>query len=112
MGELIEATDVEESARLVETGKHLLASLKETHARELELWRDAFEEVEFRQRWGDVDGMLEGWKGQLTDLDDDLLDSERELCEVKIEVAGVQKDHDALLMVQSEFERIKNGDIK
>ena len=112
MAEHIQASDIEESFLLVKTGQDLLNSLKETQDRELELRRVAFEQVEFRQRYGDTDGMLIEWSGQLRDIDNDLLEGAREIQEVEDEVAGVQRDHDALLMVQSEFERIKNGDIK
>ena len=107
MAEEIEARDIEESAHLLKTGKDLLESLKGIRARQLEVRRLTVLEVEYRQRWGDIDGMLEEWEGHLGDVDDDLLDSERELREVEDEVAEVEKEHEALLMVQDEFNRIK-----
>ena len=107
MAEQIEARDFEESTRLLKTGKDLLESLQGIRARQLEVRRLTVLEIEYRQRWGDIDGMLEMWEGQLTDLDDDLLDSQRELREVKDEVEEVEKEHEALLAVHEEYLRIK-----
>ena len=107
MAESIKAEDIEQSTRLVETGRDLLESLKGIRARQLEVRRLTVLEVEYRQQVGDVDGMLVEWEGHLGDVDDDLLDSERELREVEDEVAEVLKEHEALLMVQDELKRIK-----
>ena len=107
MAEQIEVRDIEESARLVETGRDLLESLKGIRARQLEVRRLTVLEVEYRQRWGDIDGMLEEWEGHLGDVDDDLLDSERELREVEDEVGEVKREYEALLIVEDELKRIK-----
>lgn len=114
MAESIKAEDIEQSARLVETGRDLLKSLKEIRARYLEVRRLTFNEVEYRLCRGDTDGFLEDWEGQLKDIDADLFEDEREIQELKNEVDEVEREHKALLMVQSELKRIKTiiGDTK
>ena len=107
MAESIKAEDIEQSARLVETGRDLLESLKGIHARYLEVRRLTFNEVEYRLCRGDTDGFLEDWEGQLKDIDADLFDDERELKEVEDEVEEVKREHKALLAVHNEFIRIK-----
>ena len=107
MAEQIEVRDIEEGARLVKTGKDLLASLQGIRARQLEAQRLTVLEVEYRQRYGDTDGFLEIWEGQLTDLDDDLLETERELREVEDGVEEVARDNKVLLAVHEEYLRIK-----
>ena len=91
MAEQIEARDIEKSARLVKTGMDLLESWEKTRARELELRRVTFEEVEFRKRYGDTDGMLDVWEESLGDIDVGLFETNREIQEVKDEVEEVQK---------------------
>ena len=108
MAEQIEVRDIEESASLLKTGIELIESWEKICDRERETRRLAINEVEHRLRWGDIDGLLSSWKDFLEGIDADLLDSERELREVKDGVAEVESEHKALLMVQDEFEQMKN----
>ena len=107
MAESIELKDIEQSASLLKTGKDLIESWKATHARERETRKLALSEVEYRQAFGDVDGLLSSWEDFLEDIDVDLLDTERDLNEVECGVAEVQKEHEALLAVYEELSRIK-----
>ena len=107
MAESIEIEDIEQSASLVKTGMELLESWEKICDRNLETRRLAINEVEHRQRWGNIDGLLFWWKDFLGDIDADLLDSKRELREVKSEVEEVKEEHEALLAVYKELSRIK-----